>query len=233
MKIAAVYIEEFDINNEWYRRMMELISEERAQKVNKLHFAEDKIRSILGEMLIRIHLREAWKMEEKHIQFEYNEFGKPRLQNHPQLHFNISHSGQWVIAAVDECPIGLDVEQIKPIDLDIAERFFAPAEIQYISDQPLERRLTSFYHIWTLKESYIKAVGKGLSIPLDSFSLVPTGDRIILNTLTDGGDWFFRVYEDLSGYALAICSAHNHIPNQIHCLSLAEFQHKLFQFYDE
>jgi 4'-phosphopantetheinyl transferase len=233
MKIAAVYIDEFNLNDELFRLSMDVISEERAHKVEKLHFAEDKIRSILGELLVRINLNENWGIENRYIQFEFNEFGKPQLKNHPQLHFNISHSGRWVVAVIDKCPIGLDVEQMKPIDLGIAERFFAPAEKQYILCQPPERSLMGFYQIWTLKESYIKAVGRGLSIPLDSFSFELTKDRIFLSDSISEEEWFFKIYEDLSGYVLAICSAQPNIPDKVYRFSLAELQNKIIQLYDE
>lgn len=229
MEIAAVYIDDFNLNQELFRYSMNFISEERVQKVRNLRFAEDKIRSILGELLVRIMLRETWGIENKQIQFEHNKFGKPRLKNIPQLHFNISHSGQWVTAAMDEYALGLDVEQIKPMDMGIAERFFSQVETQYIMSQSPEQRLTSFYRIWTLKESYIKAVGKGLSIPLDSFAFEFIDDGVFLNDSTSEAEWLFRVYEELPGYVLAVCSAGPNIPHQVHRLSLADLRHKLVQ----
>ena len=65
--------------------------------------------------------------------------------------------------------MGIDVEMIKPIDFKIAERFFSRDEYISLINQPEEIKLMYFYMIWTLKESYIKTEGKGLSIPLNSF----------------------------------------------------------------
>ncbi len=68
-------------------------------------------------------------------------------------------------------PVGVDIEKIRPIDFAIAERFFTASEYRLLMDTAEQERLQLFYTLWTLKESYIKFVGKGLSIPLDSFAI--------------------------------------------------------------
>ncbi len=227
MKIAAVYIDHFTLDVQFFQQCMKILSEERAKRVVKLHFAEDQIRSSIGELLVRLCLQEDWGIELHQIQFDYNEFGKPRLRHYPGLHFNISHSGQWVVAAVGESTLGVDVEQIQAIDLEIAERFFSARETEYILCQPPTNRLTAFYRIWTLKESYIKAVGKGLSIPLDSFSFELVGNCVRWNGETTGEQWQFCTFQDLPGYALSICSDRVDIPETIQKMTLSQLQGKL------
>jgi 4'-phosphopantetheinyl transferase len=87
------------------------------------------------------------------------------------VHFNISHSGNYAGCVISDKFAGFDVEQHKITDLSLSKHFFTGVEHQYICS-PDESALNRFYQIWTLKESYIKAIGKGLSCPLDSFSVI-------------------------------------------------------------
>ena len=82
--------------------------------------------------------------------------------------FNVSHTGNYVACALSDEPVGIDIEQMRPSDQKIAERFFTLDERAYISAND---STASFYEIWTKKESRIKWEGRGLSKPLPSFSV--------------------------------------------------------------
>jgi len=93
-------------------------------------------------------------------QISYGKFGKPYLSDFPQCHFNISHSGQYVVCAVYNAPIGVDIQQIVPYRSDVAIRVFSPAELRQIensSDPSAE-----FTRLWTRMEARIKALGIGI-----------------------------------------------------------------------
>ncbi len=153
-----------------FQQLETIISTERREKTKKYHFEEDKKRSIMAEVLLRHSLKKNFGITRENVQFTQNRFGKPMLKNLEQVHFNLAHSGDWVVCGVSDNPIGIDVEIIKSIDLGVAKSFFASNEYNDILNQPKEKQLMYFYKFWTLKESYVKAEGKGLSIPLDSFS---------------------------------------------------------------
>ncbi|KKO55323.1 4'-phosphopantetheinyl transferase family protein [Paenibacillus sp. DMB20] len=229
MKIVAAYIDDFKVNPDLYNRFFSHISQERAKKVNKFHFVEDRIRSVIGELLVRLSMWEEWGIENKDIHFEYNEFGKPRLKNQSHRYFNISHSGQWVVVALDTSPIGIDIEKIQPIDFRIGEKFFTSLETRQILCQPKPMMTRYFYKFWTLKESYIKAIGKGLSIPLDSFSFDLSKTNISLQTSTKDGTWFFKLYEHLPDYELAVCCSHENIQDKVEVVTISELLDKLHQ----
>jgi 4'-phosphopantetheinyl transferase len=144
------------------QQLEKIISTERRGKIKKYHFEEDKKRSIMAEVLLRHSLK-------KDFGITKNSYGKPMLKNFEQIHFNLAHSGDWVVCGVSDVPIGIDVEIIKSNDLDVAKAFFTSSEYKDILNQPKEQQIKYFYKIWTLKESYVKAEGKGLSIPLNSF----------------------------------------------------------------
>lgn len=152
--------------------LLQYVTCEKKQKINKFYRFEDAERSLLGDTLARYALCKRLGFRNDHLVFSCNAYGKPILPIQYGTHFNISHSGNFVVCAVDDAPVGIDVEKIKNIDLDIAKRFFSKKEYSALISLPKELQTKYFYKIWVLKESYIKAEGMGLSIPLNSFSLI-------------------------------------------------------------
>lgn len=112
-----------------------------------------------------------------HLELERDLYGKPFLPRHPDFHFNISHAGQWIVCAFSSDRIGVDIEHCKQISMEIADRFFTPSEYKGIMKLPPHEQQLAFYKIWTQKESYIKAIGKGLTIPLNSIQAIPAGEQ--------------------------------------------------------
>lgn len=123
--------------------------------------------------------------------------GKPYLKGYPSVQFNLSHSGGYGVCAVSDAAVGVDVELIRPLKQDIARRFFTSTEQGYLASRPTEE----FFHLWTRKESFTKALGKGLTLPLDSFSVL---DDILYR---DNIAWFFHAYPIDDGY-LTVCCQH-------------------------
>lgn len=160
------------------------LSAERQLRVEKFRNYMDARRSITAELLVRRLAMDQLGVRNEDIVFGENSYNKPYLVSSPHFHYNLSHSGEWVVCAVDQQPVGIDIEQIKPIELDIAKNFFTTAEYNRLMEADEAQRLEQFYQLWTLKESYIKAVGQGLSIPLDSFSFRHENgdDRFTLET---------------------------------------------------
>ena len=110
------------------------------------------------------------------VRFSYTEYGKPHLPFDlapSDITFNLTHSHELAMLAVTRArQIGVDLEYVRP-DLEsesIAERFFARAEVTTLLSQPPPQRTEAFFHCWTRKEAFIKAVGEGLSYPLDQFT---------------------------------------------------------------
>ena len=145
---------------------------EKKYKIKKFINRKDKIRTLIGEILIRTIVVEKLDIRNKNIRFEKNQFGKPYLKDYLKFNFNISHSGDFVLCAIDKKPIEIDIEEVKYIEYEeIAKSFFTISEFDYIVKNDWDTSLNKFYKIWTLKESYIKCCGQGLTIPLKSFSI--------------------------------------------------------------
>ncbi len=129
------------------------------------------------------------------------ENGKPFLQGSP-LSFSLSHSGNLALCAVSSGPVGADIQVLRRCNERLVSRFFTPDEREHIFSSA--DRDGAFTEIWALKESYVKALGAGLSMPLDSFSALPGGRR--------GKDgWRLRSYPVQGGYA-AICASNGEEP---------------------
>ena len=93
-----------------------------------------------------------------------NENGKPYLTAAPDVHFSLSHSAAWAVCAVSDHPVGVDIQQCRSFKPNIADRFFHPDEVRYLSSLSPAERENAFYTLWALKESYVKADGRGLRL---------------------------------------------------------------------
>lgn len=215
MKIYCVKI--LDISEEKLEKLFLSISGERKSKIEKFVNKKDKIRSLIGEILIRIIVNDELGIGNSFIKFEKNKYSKPYLKGYPKFNFNISHSDDFVVCAISDKPVGVDIEKIKYIKyIDIAQRFFTISEFDYIMKNDLDIRLSAFYEIWTLKESYIKCCGQGLSIPLKSFSIdIDKFENIKVIIDNQYNEYIFKRFEIDSNYKIAICSINKEISSSI------------------
>ena len=99
------------------------------------------------------------------LRYKRNEHNKPYLCDYPELHINISHSGDFSVCIASEHEVGIDIQKTGNADFRVAKRFFTEDEFQYIGTDAMR-----FYELWAKKESYLKAYGTGMSVPLSSFS---------------------------------------------------------------
>lgn len=176
----------------YWNLFLSCVSEERRSQAARFIHQADAYRSVLGEVLTRVTLSDQTGLRAEELSFSRNTYGKPCLTQYPERQFNVSHSGDWVALISDGTEeVGVDVEKIAPIDLQIAERFFSSQENMYLAAQPAENQLDTFYRLWTLKESYIKAIGMGLSMPLNAFAILPSKQQQGLN-----GELIWRCTQD-------------------------------------
>ena len=182
------------------------VSEEKRDKIVRYRKEMDGQRTLVGEILVKVMLAKHLKLSAKEIVFKKNEYGKPYLEGNP-LYFNISHSGEWVVGAISDYLVGIDVEQIKKADLGIAKRFFAPLEYDALMQIACEKAQNeAFYMLWSGKESYIKMIGKGLTIPLEAFSLAYNQHKIELIDAYKEKKAYFTVYPlQQDRYSLVVC----------------------------
>jgi len=221
IEIAAVSLA-VGMDDALFTRLLAKVPAAKAQAVLRFMRRADRERSLVAELLARRQLALRWDLDPSNLQWVKNAYGKPALPEPAPGYFNLSHAGNWVVLASHSQPVGIDVEQIQPIEAEIAVHYFSPEEQAYVNSAAAgwtER----FFDIWTLKESYIKAVGQGLSIPLTSFSFRLAGPGDI--SVSCGGQrlpYVFRQYAIPGPYKLAVCASAPEWPASVQAVSLAE-----------
>ncbi len=218
-------VQDFSIDR--FEKILNCLPCDRVMKIKKFRKYEDSLRTLTAEVLIRTIACTRLKKDNESIKFETGKHGKPYIPNQDDFHFNLSHSGDWVVCAVSHRPVGIDVEKIKEVDFAIANRFFSAQEARDLFLKEGEERKDYFFNLWTLKESYIKADGRGLSLPLNSFSFKIEKSKILFTTDNDLKDCFFKIYDIDNEYKVSVCSLENEYPKNI---TLKKFDDLLDEF---
>lgn len=123
--------------------------------------------------------------------------GKPFFPEHSGLHFNLSHSGDLALCALDSAPVGVDIQTVRQWRLSLPRRICAPEELAWLEKQP--DLWSSFALLWTLKESRVKESGQGLTVPIRGIRVpLPPEGAVQLDGL------WSRTYTG-PGWAAAVC----------------------------
>ena len=169
----------------------------RRRKAEAFRFEADRRRSVAVWLLLRQMLAERG-LDADSLPVSENEFGKPAFEASLGIHFNLSHGGERVMAAVSDRPVGCDVERIVPFDEGVARECLTDGELTWVGRQPSgSDRDRAFIRLWVRKEAYVKAVGRGLGIDLKSFSALPGQCP---------GDWCFRDLDYPDGHLGCVVS---------------------------
>lgn len=162
------------------RMLTDLLSEAEYDKANRFRQRPQRNRTILARAVLRDILGRYIDMDPRCLQFLVTSLGKPLLNpdahaNAP--HFSVSHSGNIVLFAfAREHDVGVDVEAIRSdINvIEIAQRFFAPSEVNELLGLPATCRVSAFFDGWTRKEAYLKARAEGIGYGLNRFAVTLT-----------------------------------------------------------
>ncbi|MCK5945344.1 MAG: 4'-phosphopantetheinyl transferase superfamily protein [Planctomycetes bacterium] len=149
-----------------------LLSPAEQQRLRRYRFADHQRRYQIGHGALRRILAGYLSRDPGEIDFRQGPRGKPYLQGDGPF-FNLSHSGKLALIGVAGTELGLDVEKVRHLEslTQIARRHFSDREFAALDDLQGDARELAFYRCWTRKEAYIKALGEGLSMALDSFDV--------------------------------------------------------------
>ena len=136
------------------------ISEQRREQALKFKFELGQRLCVLAYQLLKQALREGYGIKENPI-FEYNEHGKPSIAGHPEIHFNLSHCKEAAVCAVNDQPVGVDVESIREYRESLVNYTMNDEEIAQIKSA--ENPAATFIRLWTMKEATTKLIGTGIS----------------------------------------------------------------------
>lgn len=166
-----------EIDRGMYRHFYDSASEERKQSADRYRCFADSVRCVTADALLRFALLSVGADPSQAV-IERDAHGKPSVKCIDGFHYNLSHSGQRVVIAYGSHPLGVDVELVRSAaDRErMAHRFFTDEERAYISrETDSTARAERWTRVWTMKESYLKYLGIGLSRGLDSFSVCANG----------------------------------------------------------
>lgn len=190
-----------DVTDNDYLRLYRQSDRSRQSRADRYLRRDDKVRCICAGVLLRFALGK------DDFEIETGTFGKPMVKDMPDFYYNLSHSGNWVVIAYGNCPVGIDVEQIQwdPGKENLARRFFAADEQEFVFGQGSQGIGERFYEIWTAKEGYLKYLGTGLGKSLNSFSVLQlqSPNRF---TLHPDPEYSLSLWTDAEGYDLKYLS---------------------------
>ncbi len=209
-----------EVANEQYTEgMRALLSDEERSQEKRFLFADDRRRYLVTRATIRTLLsRYVASITPAAWVFTTNEYGRPRIANRNEeavgLCFNISHTQGLIAVGISwHRTLGVDVEnlRVRKVSEGVANRFFSASEAATLAALDPEQRAECFFEYWTFKESYIKALGMGLSVPLDRFSFDYPDDhtvRIDIDPMLkdQASRWRFFQYRPTPEHLLVICA---------------------------
>ena len=204
--------------SEKYSFFLHKISKERRERIDKYCFYADKLRSLYGEVILRLVIKQRLGLKDEEIKFGYNPFGKPYLLNVKKFDFNLSHSGDWVVCAIGTNAIGIDIELVQQNFESVARRCFTINEYRWLMSRNGMDRANCFCELWTLKESYIKCIGRGLSMPLNTFEFTMNHEIITLKLNQQNNQ--FKCFKHIPNYRISVCSYKEDINENIHTVIL-------------
>ncbi len=151
-----------------------VLSPEEQARAQRFRFEPDRNRYVFSHGALRLLLGRYLNLKPTEIVFHRGDHGKPTLDHDSDLRFNLSTSHEMALLAVTiQRELGIDIEYRNEshADRQVARQFFSPREIDALNAVPPEKFIEAFFNCWTRKEAYIKAVGLGLNMPLDQFSV--------------------------------------------------------------
>ena len=195
---------------EFFEEVKEGLPSSVLEKVNSFKYPDDQQRSLIADLMVRVFYHQKLKVALHDIEYTYGTHDKPVLKGWEKEFFNISHSGNHVIVAFSDQNVGVDVEAIKKDRRKIAQRFFTKTEIEDMNAWKEEgAQIRYFYQLWTLKESYMKAIGDGMTMSLSSFAFNQKEAVFQLLYSKYDMDWQFYSIPWGADAFLSICSKYS------------------------
>lgn len=183
-----------------------------------LAYRSDKVRreKWLGEWLLRSVLWRVFLLSPEDYTLEKAEGGKPYLVGlAEQVCFNLSHSGEYVVCAFSDRETGVDIERIGRERMNVARRFFHREEIRALEEAGAEERKELFFKYWSVKESFLKYKGTGLSCPLSSFAVSDRNGEIRIRQEKEFQPVYIRECSIDPEYKCFVCSEEAGTPEMI------------------
>lgn len=203
---VALHVWPLDVGDDERARLTEFLSDDERARAARFVFESDQKRFAVGRGRMREILATALGVKPTTLAFAMAAHGKPALIS-GDLTFNLSHSGGLAALGISRGPaIGVDIEEERPLKEDVAGRFFSAREVAALRALPEMERLGAFYRCWTRKEAIVKAIGDGLSHPLDTFDVTIGREAKVerFEGERDASVWQLQHFDPAPGFAGAV-----------------------------
>ena len=200
-----------DIPEEVYKRSIIVLPDALREKHLRYRRWQDRFSNLYSKILLLRGLEMCGYKDKSLVNLRYNKFDRPFLPG--TIDFNIAHSGEYVSCAVaDGSRVGIDIEEIKPVDFsDFTDLM---SQDQWRSIKESHSPLKAFFTFWAIKESIIKADGRGLSIPLNDITITK-------NTAFYDTKWHLKELQIDEGYCASLATDHENARINLHFVDLA------------
>lgn len=200
------------------------ITLERREKILRLKSIQAQALSMGAEILLKKAVFKSFGIN-KELDIKMGFHGKPSFINDPEIHFNLSHSGNYVVCALAGDDVGVDLQRMKELNLALARRYFAKEEVKWLFDLPVEKQKKGFFDLWSIKESYMKYTGKGFALPMKTFSVrigeeFPDNGEVILYEGNEKITVSFKKYKSLEDYVLWCCSGSSNFEEDLEWMNM-------------
>ncbi|WP_242225166.1 4'-phosphopantetheinyl transferase superfamily protein [Bacillus cereus group sp. BfR-BA-01380] len=216
LEIYAVHMEKETFVN--WERLLPYISDERRARISLRKTYEDIMREIVCDVLVHHIVYKKYGMKNM-IEWGRTLYGKPYIHNLPSFQFSLSHVDEWVVCAVDTQLVGIDIECVRPVDVQAMQYLFSSQEQKWWKEVPEDKQLETFYNIWTGKESYLKAIGTGVSKNFASFTVSLLEGRVYDDEQWNEG-WFIDHIPFQKGYILSLCTRRKDFPKKVQYITM-------------
>jgi 4'-phosphopantetheinyl transferase len=186
------------LNANFIENNIKLMPAERQERCKRYRRTTDKTLCIACYLLLCHALKQLYNFTDK-IEFGYNGYGKPHIKGNPEVFFNMSHTEGLAICALGDEELGVDCEKIIGHHEDVAKMIFSKKEYEAFIQSA--DKAEAFFRLWTLKESYVKAIGTDLALHLNSaeFDLhIRSGDYSM-------GDYSSKNFIYKNDYSVSLC----------------------------
>ncbi len=185
-----------------------VLNEDEQNRARRFRFRKQHDMFVIGRYITRILLAYYNGCTPENVKIIPDSFGKPKCDS--DLFFNISHSGDQLLLGFSKSEIGVDIEWNNPaVDIErVGKRHFSEIEFQKIMSCTEPERIEAFFEIWTKKESLIKGIGKGLSIPLQEFDVTNCNGKVLweVPNRQNYGNWYVHNIETKHGFKSAFAT---------------------------
>lgn len=196
----------------FFQAVLPSVSSYRRQKIGALKNGKDRCRSLGASLALNAALQ-FYGLSEGAMEFNLGDQGKPMLRDHPDLHFSLSHAGDYAMCSIGAQEIGNDIERVRSGKLRVADRFFAEEEKAWLyrADLPEEQE-SRMFRLWTMKESFLKVTGLGMSLPLRDFTVSMEDDGAVrLHHTLNNNIYYIKEYtlpaafRETTDYKISVC----------------------------